>query len=181
MRGYLDDENRSPFWEAVGRVFFERDFHAADFLSGLGEKDFIRDLMPRHPIYVDLLPPAVREVIGRVHRDTEPALRLLRAEGFADTGEVDIFDAGPLISAARDDIRTVRERRRSTLRIVHPRPPAEATVCMVANTSLAGFRAALAPLRENTDGTADLDAATAGRLRVGPGDMVQWVPARKKG
>ena len=82
MRGYIDPAGRSPFWESVGQHFFQKDFTTADFLSGLGNKAFIRDLMPEYPIYVNLLPPDVQEVIGRVHPDTEPALRMLRAEGF---------------------------------------------------------------------------------------------------
>src|SRR4051812_33276442 len=81
MRGYSDQLGKSPFWEAVGRHFFEYDYYAADVLSGLGEKGFISDLMPRHPLYVPLLPPETQAILGRVHRDTEAALALLRSEG----------------------------------------------------------------------------------------------------
>ena len=100
LRGFLDDENRSPFWDSVGRHFFQDDFHAADVLSGLGEKDFIRDLMPRHPIYIPLLPPEVQVVVGRVHRENR-ARQAPAARGglHGETDEVDIFDAGPLVRA----------------------------------------------------------------------------------
>lgn len=118
MRGWLDESGRSPFWESVGRHFFEKDYYAADFLSGLGDKDFIADLMPKHPIYVPLLPPEVQAVIGRVHRDTEPALRLLLEEGFARTNEVDIFDAGPLLRATVANIRSVSEGATAVVREV---------------------------------------------------------------
>src|SRR5882724_6628520 len=93
LRGYLDQENKSPFWESVGRHFFEHDFYHADGLSGLGNKEFIADLMPKYPIYIPLLPVSVQAVIGRVHYETVPALNLLLAEGFVQTTEVDIFDA----------------------------------------------------------------------------------------
>src|SRR5438046_10223693 len=116
MRGYVDQTGRSPFWEAVGRHFFEFDFYRADVLCGLGEKQFIADLMPRHPIYLPLLRPEVQAVVGRVHHDTEPALALLRAEGFEPVNEVDIFDAGPLVRANVDEIRTIRQARLSTVR-----------------------------------------------------------------
>jgi RimJ/RimL family protein N-acetyltransferase len=53
MRGYIDESGKSPFWEAVGRNFFEFDYYAADVLSGLGEKEFIADLMPRHPMEME--------------------------------------------------------------------------------------------------------------------------------
>jgi arginine N-succinyltransferase len=112
IRGYQDPGGRSPFWDAVGRVFFApADFAEADLLTGLGEKDFVADLMPRHPIYLDLLPAPVREAIGRPHPAALPAVRLLESEGFARTDEVDIFDAGPILAAETDRIRTVRAAR----------------------------------------------------------------------
>lgn len=182
LRGYLDADNRSPFWDSVGRHFFQDDFHAADVLSGLGEKDFIRDLMPRHPIYVPLLPPEVQSVIGRVHTDTEPAKRMLLEEGFSETDEVDIFDAGPLVRAKRDRIRTIKARQLTTLRALHPKMPRDAERAIIASTTLE-FRSCLALLRVNADGTVDLDAATAKRLTITVGDEVQFVtaPPAKRG
>ena len=55
MRGSVDANGRSPFWDAVGRHFFEVDFATADHMS-MVSKQFIADLMPRHPIYIPLLP-----------------------------------------------------------------------------------------------------------------------------
>ncbi len=181
LRGFLDDDNRSPFWDSVGRHFFQDDFHAADVLSGLGEKDFIRDLMPRHPIYIPLLPPDVQAVIGRVHRETEPAKRLLLDEGFSETDEVDIFDAGPLVRAKRERIRTIRNRKLTTLRALHPKSPPGASRALIANTSL-GFRSCLGQVRVNADASVDLDAATSKRLQLTVGDEVQFLPLgeRKK-
>lgn len=40
MRGVVDDQCRSPFWEALGRHFFEMDYCKADLLSVM-EKKFI--------------------------------------------------------------------------------------------------------------------------------------------
>jgi arginine N-succinyltransferase len=179
LRGYLDEENRSPFWDSVGRHFFQDDFHAADVLSGLGEKDFIRDLMPRHPIYVPLLPPNVQAVIGRVHRETEPAKRLLLDEGFSETDEIDIFDAGPLVRAKRDRIRTIRTRKLTKLRALHPKSPPGADRALIANASLE-FRSGLGLVRVNADSSVDLDAATAKRLQLTEGDEVQFLPLSER-
>ena len=55
MRGVSDDQGRSPFWNAIGRHFFDIDFRRADYLS-IVNKRFIADLMPDHPIYIPLLP-----------------------------------------------------------------------------------------------------------------------------
>ena len=53
--------------------------------------------MPRHPVYVNLLPPSARDAIGAVHADTAPARAMLEQEGFRYEGYVDIFDAGPTV------------------------------------------------------------------------------------
>jgi arginine N-succinyltransferase len=110
MRGVIDAAGHSPFWDAVGRHFFEIEFPNADYLSLLNKR-FIADLMPHHPVYIPLLPPAAQAVIGQVHPDTRPALAILEQEGFTFTGMVDIFEAGPIVSCPRDRLRLVRESR----------------------------------------------------------------------
>ena len=70
LRGKLDADGRSPFWEGLGRHFFAMEYSRADYLTGIGQKAFIAELMPRHPVYTTLLPAAARAVIGEVHADT---------------------------------------------------------------------------------------------------------------
>lgn len=111
LRGVVSPEGVSPFWEAIGRHFFRMDFAEADKLSATTDNQFILDLMPQHPIYIDLLPPDARAVIGKCHKDGEGARSLLAWEGFTFSNVVDIFDGGPLVSAPRDHIRTKRESR----------------------------------------------------------------------
>ncbi len=108
MRGVIDDHGRSPFWDAIGKHFFEIDFPTANYHSAV-DKRFIADLMPKHPIYIPMLPAEAQEVVGRVHPHTEPAKRMLEQEGFRFSGMVDIFEAGPVLTCPRDMIRTVRE------------------------------------------------------------------------
>src|SRR5215471_15506878 len=111
LRGKLDADNRSPFWEGLGRHFFAMEYSTADYLTGIGQKSFVAELMPRHPVYVNLLPESARTVIGQVHDDTAPARAMLEQEGFRYEGYVDIFDAGPTVECFRDNIRTVRDSR----------------------------------------------------------------------
>ena len=84
------------------------EYSTADYLTGIGQKSFVAELMPHHPVYVNLLPEAARAAIGEVHSDTEPARKLLEQEGFRYEGYVDIFDAGPTLECFRDDIDAVR-------------------------------------------------------------------------
>jgi len=111
MRGWQNEEKRSPFWDAVGGKFFNMDFPAADRLSAVAGAKFIADLLPKHSIYVSLLPEDARSAIGRPHSSSAPAMAMLGQEGFRYEGYVDVFDAGPQVHVERDSIGTVRDSR----------------------------------------------------------------------
>ncbi|HCF79855.1 MAG TPA: arginine N-succinyltransferase, partial [Glaciecola sp.] len=81
MRGVSDENGRSPFWEWLEKHFFSMDFPTVDYLTGIGNKVFIAELMPKYPIYVNLLSQAAQAAIGKVHDKTKPALALLEKEG----------------------------------------------------------------------------------------------------
>jgi arginine N-succinyltransferase len=55
MRGVSDEAGRSPFWESLGRHFFKMEFSQADYLTGVGNKAFIAELMPKFPLYTCFL------------------------------------------------------------------------------------------------------------------------------
>lgn len=111
LRGHVDDEGNSPFWEALGRKFFQMDFTEADHISAEQDSQFILDLMPRYPIYVELLPDSARAVMGKTHPAGVGARKFLEAEGFRYNGMIDIFDGGPSVSAPISDIRTIKDSR----------------------------------------------------------------------
>ena len=109
MRGYQAEDGSSPFYEGLGRHFFKMDFDHVDELTALGKKSFIAELMPRQPLYVDYLPESAQEVIGKVHRNTQPARKMLEQEGMHFEGYVDIFDAGPVLQARVSELRAMRQ------------------------------------------------------------------------
>ena len=111
LRGVLDDEGNSPFWDGLGRKFFGMSFPEADTLNAVNGSQFIADLMPKHPIYTALLPQSARDVIGQPHAKGRAALAMLETEGFQFDNYVDIFDGGPTVTARTDDLRTVRDSR----------------------------------------------------------------------
>ena len=143
LRGWFEDDGGCPFWEAVGCKFFRLPFDQADLMSASTDGQFILDLAPRHPIYLELLPEGAQRAVGRVNREGEAARVLLEREGFRAMGLVDIFDGGPTVSAPRDDIRTVRDSQR--LRPVAGDPAEDAPPRIVATDRIAGFRAVRAP------------------------------------
>lgn len=160
MRGVVNEDGTCPFWEAIGRHFFAMEFPQADSLSTI-DKRFIEDLMPRHPIYTCLLPPEGREVIGKVHPDTEPALAMLREEGFSVVDMIDIFDGGPVVQCARDEIAAVR--RVIELPVIEIAEQLDAPESILASRQ-GGFRAMLGAARQTDTGIIipDLVALTLG-------------------
>src|SRR6202012_582148 len=109
LRGHFDEQGTSPFWRAGVSHFYQIDFNAADYLSSHGRKAFLAELMPRYPVYVELLPDEAQRCVGLTHNDTIPARRMLEAEGLRYENHVDIFDAGPVLECHIADLRTVRE------------------------------------------------------------------------
>jgi arginine N-succinyltransferase len=95
LRGYFDADGRCPFWEGVASKFFRLPFEQADHMVMSTDGQFILDLAPRHPIYVELIDQAAQDAIGRVHVDGEAARAMLEHEGFRGSGLIDIFDGGP--------------------------------------------------------------------------------------
>jgi len=172
MRGVIDEEGHSPFWDALGRHFFDMDFPTADYLSMVNKK-FIADLMPTHPIYIPLLPQAAREVIGKVHPQTEPALHMLESEGFKFCQMIDIFDAGPAITCKRDEVRTIKQSKKLAVEEIAEVEP-EGEVYLVSTTKTP-FRATRARV-ETTVGGVRLSASTAEALNVKAGDYVRFAP-----
>lgn len=172
LRGHSDLDGCSPFWDSLGRHFFRKDFHHADQLSGMGSKSFIAELMPRQPLYTCLLTEQARAVIGKAHPNTEPALRILTAEGFTHQGYIDIFDAGPVIEAPVLDIRTVRDSQALTLAIGSL--DEQAPLWLIHNRRLENCRITAAHGRQ-VDGSLVVNRLTAKRLQLQPGDSVRAV------
>jgi arginine N-succinyltransferase len=174
IRGQLDERGRSPFWDALGRHFFGIDFAEADRLSIVNKK-FIADLFPDHPIYIPLLPAAAQAVIGQPHADSARAVKNLEAEGFRFNDTVDIFDAGPVMSCPRDEIRTVRASRRAVVAGIADQLPADAAEHMMGTTT-AHFRACKGPaVAPRRDGGATISSECAAALEVKVGDPIRIV------
>ena len=177
MRGVSDEQERSPFWDSVGRHFFSMEFSRADFLSGTGHKAFIAELMPKHPLYVHYLTPEAREVIGQVHPHTAPARSMLEAEGFRYRNYVDIFDGGPTLECDLNEIRSIRESRLTA--VTFEKSNADGPLCLVANQDYHNFRAMLLPA-DPTAESVSLTAAQAEYLKTDAGEMLRIVSLSAK-
>ncbi|ATE67305.1 arginine N-succinyltransferase [Rhizorhabdus dicambivorans] len=169
LRGYFSPDGTCPFWEGVASKFFRLPFDEADHMVMSTDGQFILDLAPRHPIYVELIPDAAHQAIGKVHVEGEAARAMLENEGFRGSGLVDIFDGGPTYSVPRDSITTIQ---RTVALPCAAGDPGDAPELLVSTASVDGFRAVRAKVRFE-DGRAMIGAAAIEALRVAPGEMVR--------
>lgn len=172
LRGYFDEHGRSPFWDAVGSNFFEMSFADADLYGGIHGNQFISDLMPKHPLYVNMLPAEAQEVIGRPNVKGKPALQMLNNEGFRWNGHVDIFDAAPSVDTKIDDIVSVKNSREAEVigisEFEHDEP------AMIANSDINCFQAVLATISIEKGGVkVPRDVIKALKLELG--DTVRYL------
>ena len=86
MRGYIDENQVSPFWQGIGQHFVDTTFETLTHLRDEGILDLSRAL-PWHPIYIELLPRGVQESIGKIHEETKAAFQMLIQEGFKVSDE----------------------------------------------------------------------------------------------
>ena len=175
IRGVSDESGHAPFWDAIGKHFFDIDFRKADYLSVVNKK-FIADLFPDHPIYIPLLPKSAQEVIGVPNEQSKRAVKNLQEEGFVFSNMVDIFDAGQILTCARDEIRTVKQSRRAVIAMLTEAPPQ--SDAYLIGTTTENFRACQGPLEVLSNGKARISYATAWALNVKEGDAVRFVEMR---
>ena len=201
--GLADADGRCPFWDAVGRRFFDMDYPQAERLAVGRSKAFIADLLPQSPIYVPLLPEEAQWAIGQLNPVAEVPFDILMDEGFESETYVDVFDGGPIADARVTTLRTVAQSLAAPVQWLAQQaaaPDGEADAPglpdgagpwhLVASTRRQGFKAVLARAhwRHGHWCLAAADAARLGlhedadrgvRLRAAPlaqGSQVQAAP-----
>jgi len=174
MRGVSDAEGKSPFWENVGSHFFHMPFAEADRLTLATDKQFIADLMPRHPIYVKLLSQEAQKAIGQPHQSTLAALKILCKEGFQYNKYIDIFDAGPTLEAPLTKIKTIENSLLVTIKNISDE--VYGPKYLIANTEL-DFKGTLNHALINPEEkTCIINKKTAQLLQVQCGSKLRLAP-----
>lgn len=172
LRG-MQVDGGSPFWDAVGRHFYDMPFEEADRLNAMTGNQMIADLGPRHPIHVALLSAEAQAVIGEPHRDGQRARDLLLTEGFREDGYIDIFDAGPTLVGEIDTLVSIRASLANRIEAIEAIGD-DAEEHLIAAHVGAGFRVARAAVRQSRSGIA-VDPETARILNLTRGDPVRHV------
>jgi arginine N-succinyltransferase len=172
LRGVMDEAGNAPFWDGLAGRFFGMTFPEADEFNAVHGTRFIADLMPKTPIYVDLVADNARAVMGQPHPSGRAALRMLEAEGFSFDRYIDIFDGGPTVTAATDQIRSVREAQTEKVAEIADGGPGK---MLVGAGQLRDFRCACASVKRLAKKGICIDREAAELLEVDVGDAVVMV------
>ncbi|MFW9078967.1 arginine N-succinyltransferase [Pseudomonas sp. P2757] len=169
--GYSDENGHSPFWDALGKHFFDLPYVEAERLCGLQSRTFLAELMPQYPIYVPMLPQAAQDCIGAVHPDGQEAFDILEREGFETNSYIDLFDAGPTLYARTANIRSIAKGQTATV-------DQQATIdargrYLLSNDGLHGFRAIVAELDYQPGQPLALTPALCAALHVTDGSTIR--------
>ncbi|WP_149086356.1 arginine N-succinyltransferase [Pseudomonas prosekii] len=171
--GYSDEQGQSPFWNALGKHFFDLPYVEAERLCGLQSRTFLAELMPHYPIYVPMLPPAAQECIGRVHPDGQEAFDILEREGFETNSYIDLFDGGPTLFARTSMINSIT--RSHTARVQQVEVIEARGSYLLSNDSLRDYRAIVAELAFNDGQTVGLSAEMCAALHVTDGSPIRLI------
>lgn len=176
LRGVIDEAGGSPFWDGVAGRFFGMSFQEADEFNAKFGNQFIADLMPKHPVYIAMLPESAKTVIGVPHPSGRAAMRMLENEGFAWENYIDIFDGGPTMTARTDQIRSIREAKDVTVTEIR-KFAGEQKIDqkkLLTLGHLQAFKAAYGWVDDRGDDVI-IDAETARALKISVGDQVTYV------
>jgi arginine N-succinyltransferase len=174
MRGKVNDDGHSPFWDAVGKKYMDIDFVQADYLT-MKSKSFIEELLPKFPILIDLLPKEAQEVVAEVHPHTAPARRILEQEGFEFSGLVGIFEPGPVLEAKIDEIRAIRESKILEVEEITNEDFDSPVFIISTSGEDRKFKCCLGKVAVLPSGKAKIAAVTATALKLRFGDKLRYV------
>lgn len=182
MMGALTPEGGNTLWEYFGRRFINLSYTEADRFCAYS-REFMTSLLPHEEIYLTLLPPEARALIGQVGPETRPARAMLEKLGFRYDDRCDPFDGGPHLQARTEDIQLVKDTRR--VRLKGAADPAEDApmgfVSFEAELEDSGereFRALFTRCEPHGDrGPISIAREAMESLGASPGDEVGYTPA----
>ncbi len=170
LRGICGPEG-SPLYDHLFKDKLEKTFLEADTEYYDRNPDALGDIVPIGRVDVSTFPLDVRATIAQPHPSGNAAMRMLQYEGFIFSGTIDLFDAGPIVYAYRDTIRTVLNRRTgaavpvSSVSGGHPH--------LISAGTVTDFRAVLCDASAGENGLLISDSDYK-RLALKPGESVAF-------
>ncbi|WP_051279018.1 arginine N-succinyltransferase [Hellea balneolensis] len=171
LRGICGAEG-SPLYDHLFEYKLEKSFLEADAEYYDRNPDTLGDIVPIGCIETCEMPLDVKASLGQPHPSGIGAMRLLQREGFIFSGTIDLFDAGPIMSAHRDTIRTIMNAKTGTI-IASP-SGSQGVPTLIASGKVNNFRAVLTPAKASENGLLVLpEAAHILGAEMG-GDVRYW-------
>lgn len=173
LRGVINKNESSPFWEGFGRHFCQLPFY--ELMERLDiDRSCAESLLPPFPIPLLLLPQYVQDAAGAINASSFPAFCMLEAEGFTLTNDIDLFDGGPKISAQLPSINTVQTSKKYIIESIKDEQVSGENF-LISNERL-DFRACYGRLVVTEKNKVILEAEQAEALLVKQGDLVRIIP-----
>jgi arginine N-succinyltransferase len=102
LAGVRDAAGQSPFWQGLGRHFYDGDPQLAAERHGPVWKTYVAALLPREPLLASFLSDSAQRALGTPDASVELQARLLRAAGLRAGRHVTVDDAGPVFEGEVD-------------------------------------------------------------------------------
>jgi arginine N-succinyltransferase len=173
IQGIFDDKGACPFWDAVGRKFFDLDFNTADYYCSVKSKTFMSELIPQHPVYVPLLPEDAASNIAKHHPATNRTCQLLYKEGFHKSKFIDPFDGGPVLKGQLNYLQTFQNIK---LKKARPSEVIGGVKYLISNQSHENFRCVIGTLVDGIGDSIRIPLDVADALNVQEGDLIAFSP-----
>lgn len=123
LPGLRDAAGQSPFWQGLGRHFYDGDPRDAQARLGDAWRSHVAALLPRHPVLSSFLPPAARAALAQVDPAQRVWREVLEAAGLRYTHHLRIDDGGPVLGGPTDALPGVAQAQRFTLQAEPARAP----------------------------------------------------------
>ena len=98
VAGLRDAAGRSPFWQGLGRFFYDGDPALAQAQHGDAWRSHLAALLPRQTLYLSFLSEAAQAAVGQVGASGLAAAQALKQCGFSFAQHVRIDDGGPVLA-----------------------------------------------------------------------------------
>jgi len=170
LRGICGSKG-SPLYDHLFKDKLEKTFLQADTEYFDRNPDALGDIVPIGRIDVSEFPLDVRATIAQSHPSGNAAMRMLQYEGFIFSGTIDLFDAGPIVYAYRDTLRTIMNRRTGAALPVASISGGQPH--LVCAGDLANFRAVLCESVLGDNGLL-MTEEDFGRLELMPGEPIAY-------
>ncbi len=165
-RGCYDSQNRSLFW----KHFVQRFSKSVDYTTYLqllrnGLEEEVIGLLPKGPIFLELLSEEIQSTIGQTHVEAQPALKLNMRQGFQNTGHISYSSGAPILETCIQDLKQISAQQSAPIGDLVSSLHGPRFLMSNACSNL-DFRVCYAPFVEEEDGSVTTTQQAARSLQL---------------